>query len=107
MAASIPPAVTKEAVPGSLSGQERLVVHVGGSRDQASAVGVGAGDQQRRNPGDVGRQAGGDEFRDEHGRGLQNLAPHVAAFLGRSQLILEMHACAAGRDQRLHQLESV
>jgi hypothetical protein len=70
-------------------------------------VGVGAGDQDRRHAHDIGGQARGDELLHRFLGRHQHLAAHVAALLGRCQLVLEVHAGGTGLDHVLHQLEGV
>ena len=61
----------------------------------------------RRDVEHVRGEPRGDERANELARRDQHLAAEVAALLLRRQLILEVHACGAGFDHRLHQLERV
>ncbi len=96
-----------EAFDRALAIDERHVVGVNVGRQQLRAVGIGAGDEDAGHAHDVGRQPRGDELLDELARRHEHLAAHVAALLGRRELILEVNAGRPGLDHRLHQLEGV
>ena len=81
------------------------LVDIGG--DQVGRLGVGARDEDGGHAANVGREPCGDELVDGLLRRHEDLAAHVPAFLGRGQLILEVHAGGTGLDHLLHQLERV
>ena len=96
-----------EALRGALAGDERLVALVDVGGDQGGGLGVGAGDDDGRDVGDVGREPGRGEGadvllgRDEH------LAAEVAALLLGGQLVLPVRTADTGGDHRLLQLVDV
>jgi hypothetical protein len=55
----------------------------------------------------VGGKTRGDELLDGLAGGHEDLAAHVTALLHRGELVLEVHACGARLDHRLHQLERI
>jgi len=85
------------------TGQERCIVGVHVRGNQAGRVGVGAGQQHRRHTHDVRRESRGNELLHSLLGGNQHLAAHVAALLGRCQLVFEMNAGGARIDHGLHQ----
>jgi hypothetical protein len=97
----------EEALFGLLARDERLVGRIDVARDERRGIGICAGDDQRRNAQEVGRETRRDEVAD---RGLgrdENLAAEVAALLLRRELIFEVDARGAGFDERLHDLVHV
>ncbi len=96
-----------EAFDRALAGAERPVVLVDVGRHHVGGFRIGAREYQRRHAHAIGSQSRGDELLDRFARRHQYLAAHVAALLHRCQLVLEVHACGAGVDHRLHQLERV
>jgi hypothetical protein len=97
-----------EAFVGAVLAQdERLIALVDIAGDQLRRVGVGARHDQGGHVHHVGGQARGNQLLDEFADGHQHLAAHVAALLGRGELVLEVDAGRAGLDHRLHQLIGV
>ena len=96
-----------EAFLGALAGDERLIALVDVGGDQRGCLGVGAGDDDGRDVGDVGREAGRGQGadvllgRDEH------LATEVAALLLRRELVLPVRTGDTGGDHGLLQLVDV
>ena len=96
-----------EALGGAGAVEELAVALVDVGGDQGGGLGVGTGDDDRRDVGDVGRETsrgqGADVLlgRDEH------LATEVAALLLRRELVLPVRAGDAGRDHGLLQLVDV
>ena len=86
---------------------KRHVARVNVACQQLRRVGVGARHDERRHAHHVGRQAGRHQLLLELADRHQHLAAHVAALLGRRELVLEVHARGAGFDHKLHQLERV
>ncbi len=99
--------IAEEALRGALAGQEGLVVLVDVRGEQVGRLRIGAGEQHGRHAWQVGGQARGDQLLHRFLSRHQHLAAHVAALLGRGELILEVHAGGAGLDHVLHQLEGV
>ena len=98
---------TEETFGRALAGEEGAVALVDVRRDQPGALGVGAGDEERRNAADVRRQPRRVEVADMRCGGDQHLAAQMAAFLLGRELILEMDAGGARLDIGLHDLEAV
>ena len=90
---------------GSVEEFAVTLVDVGG--DQRSCLGVGAGDDDRRDVGDVRCQTRRGQGTDVLLGGDQNLAAEVAALLLRGELVFPVHACGAGHDHGLLQLVGV
>ncbi|VTR65458.1 hypothetical protein DESC_320055 [Desulfosarcina cetonica] len=86
---------------------EGPVAFVDVAGEQFGAIGVGTGHQDGGHTADIGGHAGRDQLGDRLLGGHEDLAAHVAAFLGRGELIFEMHAGRAGLDHLLHQFEGV
>ena len=93
--------------PAALAVDKRLVAFVHVGRDERGRVGVGAGDEDGRHAGHVGREAGRVQLADELARRDEDFAAEVAALLLRGQLVLEVNTGRAGRDHRFHQLVGV
>jgi hypothetical protein len=85
----------------SASGEERLVPRVRVARQQASAVRVRPGDDERRHAHDIGGEAGRDEFLDELARRHDDLPAEMAALLGGRKLVLEVDGGRTGVDHGL------
>ncbi len=100
-------AEAEEALRGALAGQPFAVALVDVGGDQLRALGVGTGDDQGRDPADVGGEAGRDEVADMRLGRDQNLAAEMAAFLLGGELVLEMDRRGARLDIGLHDLEAV
>ena len=96
-----------EAFLGPLTGDERLIALVDIGGDQRGGLGVGAGDDDRRHVGDVGRQAGRGQGADVLLGRDQHLATEVAALLLRGQLVLPVRTRDTGGDHGLLQLVDV
>ncbi len=96
-----------EAFRGALAGDERLVALVDVGGDQRGRLGVGAGDDDGRHVGDVGRQASRGQGADVLLGGDEHLATEVAALLLRRQLIFPVRPRDACGDHRLLQLVDV
>ena len=97
----------EEAFGRPLAGEERPVALVDVAGDELGAFRIGAGDEDGRNPADVGGEPRGVEVAD---RGLgrdQHLAAEVAALLFGRELVLEVNAGDACFDIGLHDLEAV
>ena len=75
--------------------------------DQRRRMRVGAGDEERVDAADVGREPRRVEGADEGLGRHQHLAAEMAALLLRRELVLEMDAGGARLDHRLHQFEGV
>ena len=84
-----------------------MVALVDVARQQLRRVGVGAGDEQRRDAGDVGREPRREERPDELAGRDEHLAAEMAALLLGRELILEVHGRRARLDHPAHQLERV
>ena len=96
-----------EALLGALTGDERLVALVDVGGDQRGRLGVGAGDDDGRDVGDVGRQTGRGQGADVLLGRDQHLATEVAALLLRGQLVLPVRTRDTGGDHGLLQLVDV
>ena len=96
-----------EAFLGPLTGDERLIALVDVGGDQRGRLGVGAGDDDGRHVGDVGRQASRGQGADVLLGGDEHLATEVAALLLRRQLVLPVRTRDAGGDHGLLQLVDV
>src|SRR5260370_29147338 len=99
--------VGEEAVRSAVTCEELDVADVAVGREQASAVGIGAGDQDGRNVQYVRRQTRRHQLLHELLRRNQYLASQVTALFRGRQLIFEVNAGRAGLDHGFHQLESV
>ena len=75
--------------------------------DEIGRFGVGPRKDDRRNAHDVRGKPRGNQLVDRFTRRHEHLAAHVAAFLHRRELILEMHTGSTGVDHGFHQLERV
>ena len=93
------------AAPGGVDEGPVALVDIRGQ--ELGALRIGACDQHRRHIAHVRRQARRDQLVDRLLGGHENLAPHVTAFLGRRQLILEVNPGSARIDHLLHELEGV
>src|SRR3712207_444458 len=96
-----------EALHRTLPGEELVVSLIYIARDEARPVRVGAGDEDRGDAEDVGREARGDEVSHGLSRRDEDLAPHVAALLLRGELVLEVDAGRSGLEHSLHDLKDV
>ena len=96
-----------EAFLGALAGDERLIALVDVGGDQRGGLGVGAGDDDRRDVGDVGGQASRGQGADVLLGGDEHLATEVAALLLRRQLVLPVRTRDTGGDHGLLQLVDV
>ncbi len=74
---------------------------------QARGLRIRARHQQRGHAADISGEACGDQLVDGFLRRNEHLSAHVAAFLRRGELILEVHPGGARLDHLLHQLESI
>src|SRR5207245_5615844 len=97
----------EEAFWSALAPDERAVGRIGIARDEAGAVRIGPGDDQRPDAHHVGREPRRDEFLDELRGRDDDLSPEVAALLGGGELILEVDAGGPGLDHGLHEFERV
>ncbi len=97
----------EEALGRAFTGEELAVALVDVARDEGGAEGVGAGDHHGGHAHDVGGEAGGRQRADVLLAGDEHLAAHVTALLLRRELVFPVHACGAGFDHRLHELERV
>ena len=84
-----------------------MIAFIDVARQQRRAVGVGAGDNERRYAGDVRRKTRGREHTNEMRYRHEHFAAEVAAFFLGGELILEVNACGARFDHHLHQLEGI
>ena len=97
----------EEALWRAFAGDEWPVALVDIAGDELGALGIGAGDEDGRNPADVGGEPRGIEVADRRLGRDQHLAAEMAALLFRCELVLEVNARGAGFDIGLHDLEAV
>src|SRR5438270_10836798 len=87
---------TEEAIIGAFTGEELKVADIAVTSEQLGAVGISAGDQERRYAADVGSQPRGNQLGHEFLRGHQDLAAHVTAFFGRGKLVFKVDSGRSG-----------
>jgi hypothetical protein len=97
----------EEAFRRSFAGDKFGIARIDVAGQKMGAIGVGAGHNQGWHTHDVGRKTRRHQFLDSFAGGHQDFASHVAAFLGRGELVLKVDARHTRFDHRLHQLEGI
>ena len=75
--------------------------------DKVCAVGIGAGDEQGRNPHHISSEPRRYQMLDGRLGGDEDLAAHMSAFLFGGQLIFKVNPCCTGFYHTLHKLEHI
>mmetsp|Transcript_1804 Transcript_1804/g.2609 ORF Transcript_1804/g.2609 Transcript_1804/m.2609 type:complete len:435 (+) Transcript_1804:320-1624(+) len=96
-----------EALSGALTGAEGLVTLIDVGGEEVGTEGIGTGDDEGGNVGNISGETSGGDLLDELVGGDEDLATHVAALLGGGELILEMNAGGTGLDHTEHKLIGV
>jgi hypothetical protein len=98
---------TEEALGSPLTGNKCVIAWIDVTREQMSAVGIGARHDQRRYAHHVGRQTSSHQLLDRFGSRYENLAAEMSALLCGGKLVFEVNASGARLDHGFHEFKGV
>ncbi len=87
----------------AFAGTKRQIIGIDIRGQQIGCVGIGAGQNQRGYPGNIGRQARCDKFLYRFLGRYQHFTAHMAALLHRRQLIFKVYAGRPGTNHAVHE----